>query len=52
MQNLLLPVGRQAVEVLQPLLELLLPLRRQVTECGIVFQRAPLLVEWLLAMLI
>jgi hypothetical protein len=45
MKHLLLLVPRQSVEVLQALLKLLLPIRRQTAKCGVVLQRAPLLIE-------
>jgi hypothetical protein len=52
LQYALLTIGRQAVKVLQPLLELLLFLLRQAPEVGIVLQSATLLIVWQLAMLI
>ena len=52
LQHALLAIGRQAVEVLQPLLELLLSLLRQAPEAWIVLQSAALLIVWQLAMLL
>jgi hypothetical protein len=49
-QDTLLAFRRQAIKVLQALLELLLPLPRQSAKCGVGFERAPLLIEWLFAM--
>jgi hypothetical protein len=46
LQYALLAIGRQAVKVLQPLLELLLSLLRQAPEVGIVLQSATLLIVW------
>lgn len=51
-QDLLLACRRQAVEVLQALLILLLTLGRQMPELGIVLQSPPLLVKRLIAVLI
>jgi hypothetical protein len=51
-QDLLLPLRRQAVEVLQPLNILLLALRRQTPELGIILQSPALLIERLVTMLI
>ena len=43
-QNLLLPVRRHAVEALQALFILLLPIAWEMSECRIIFQRATLLI--------
>ena len=51
-QHLLLAVGRHTVEPLQPLLQPLLTFRRKTPELRVVFQRAPLLIERLIAVLI
>jgi hypothetical protein len=51
-KDLLLPVGRQRVEVLQPLFELLLAAGRQATKVGIALKSTPLLVERLLTLLV
>jgi hypothetical protein len=51
-QHLLLALRRHVVEVLQPLFQLLLALRRKPPEIGITLERAPLLIERLIAMLI
>jgi hypothetical protein len=42
---LLLPVRGQSVEVLQTLLKLLLPVRRQAAKCRIALQRPSLLIQ-------
>jgi hypothetical protein len=52
LQDALLAVGRQAIEMLEPLFQLLLPLRRKPPERGIILKRAPLLIEWQLAVLL
>jgi hypothetical protein len=52
LQHLLLPLGRQISEVLQPLLELLLTGTWEASKVGIVFKGAPLLVQRLLPGLI
>jgi hypothetical protein len=52
LKDLLLPVCRHTVEVLQPLLELLLPLLGQSAKVWIVLQRMPLPVERLLTILV
>ena len=49
-QDTLLTFRRQAIKVLQALLELLLPLPRQSAKCRVGFQRASLLIEGLFAM--
>jgi len=51
-QNLLLALGRHAIEVLQSLLEFLLPLGRKAAEILVVLERLPLLFERLIAMLV
>lgn len=51
LQHPLLPVRRQAIEVLQSLLELLLPLWRQAAEIRIALERSSLLINGHLAML-
>ena len=51
-QNLLLALGRETVEVLQPLLELLLALRRQPAESWIILQRPALLLQRLVTVLV
>jgi hypothetical protein len=51
-KDLLLPLWRQRVEVLQPLFELLLPAGRQATKVGIALKSTPLLVERLLTLLV
>ncbi|OLE11176.1 MAG: hypothetical protein AUG89_10355 [Acidobacteria bacterium 13_1_20CM_4_56_7] len=52
LQYLLLSVGRQSIEVLQPLLKLLLPLRGQTPKRRIALKRSSLLIERLLAIAI
>jgi hypothetical protein len=52
LQHLLLALRRQAVEVLETPLELLLPLLRQTAEIRIVLKRASLLIERQLTVLI
>jgi len=48
----LLAIWRQAIEVLQSLFELLLPVLRKPAELGIALQGAPLLVQGLITVLI
>jgi hypothetical protein len=51
-QRLLLAIGREAIEPLQPLFQLLLPLGRKPAKIRITLQRTTLLIEWLVAMLV
>ena len=52
LENMLLLVGGHTGEMVQPLLELLLPLLWKAAKRRIVFQRVPLLVKRLLTVLV